>query len=177
MYFEMRMTCYDSLCNMTYVWFFVMMCMTRVVKFYMWVTQFLILCVTETRVIPLVCVLQDLCLSQCFCVFSHLMFLCFIREWELWLGSVRYVQGYVTWLVYEWCIFYVYLCMRGVFLMFTFVWLLYFCVLQRTGTVHWVCQRCTRPSVSSPRPTRTPWPSSSSISSGNKPLPHPLHTP
>lgn len=29
----MRMTCNNSLCNMTCVWFFVMMCMTRVVKF------------------------------------------------------------------------------------------------------------------------------------------------
>lgn len=66
------------------------------------------------------------------------------------------LPGYVTWFLFDWCIF---------------------CVLQRTGTVHWVCQRCTRPSVSSPRPTRTPWPSSSSIYLGNKPLPPPsTHT-
>lgn len=82
----------------------------------------------------------------------------YYREQVLGAGSIRHVpiQAMLHDLCLSVCIFY---------------------VLQRTGIGHWVYQRCTRPSVSSPRPTRTPWPSSSSIYSGNNFYPHPLTLP
>lgn len=71
--------------------------------------------------VPWVCVLQDLCLTQCFCVLCGVfsMFTC------VWLVYFQCL------LVYEWCIFYVYLCMSGVFSVCTCVWLVYFlCVTE-----------------------------------------------